>query len=119
MLLLTLVFSYRKSHWFYIEPGQHNTYKIVQKVLVYARNHKYPCMTQRSAFTYHDGERLTRIDFAKERYSGPFLTEEVEDVKDPCCSTGSRSSLHSQSSYVMLNFSIIHTSYWIGSKFEN
>ena len=79
ILLLTLVFSYRKRHWFYIEPGQHNPYKMVLKVLMYARNHKYP--RQRSAFTYHDGERPTRIDFAKERYGGPFLTEEVEDVK--------------------------------------
>ena len=41
--------------------------------------HKYPL--QRSAFTYCDDEIPSRIDYAKERYRGPFTTEQVEDVK--------------------------------------
>ena len=52
---------------------------MVASVLHYARKHKYPL--QRSAFTYCDDERPSRIDFAKERYGGPFTTEQVEDVK--------------------------------------
>ena len=64
---------------FYTEPGHHNPYKMVVKVLNFARKHKYPL--QRSAFTYCDDEEPSRIDFAKERYGGPFTTEQVEDVK--------------------------------------
>ena len=52
---------------------------IVVKVLNFARKHKYPL--QRSAFTYCDDVRPSRIDFAKERFGGPFTTEQVEDVK--------------------------------------
>ena len=78
-LLLILVFSCKKHHWFYAEPGQHNPYKMVIKVLIFAKKHKYPL--RRSAFTYCGGERPTRIDFAKKRYGGPFQTEQVEDVK--------------------------------------
>ena len=48
-------------------------------VLNFARKHKYPL--QRSAFTYCDDERPSRLDFAKERFGGPFTTEKVEDVK--------------------------------------
>ena len=79
ILLVVLIFSCWKRHWFYSEPGQNNPYKIVFKVLNFARKHKYPI--QRSAFTYADDEEPTRIDFAKERYGGPFTTEQVEDVK--------------------------------------
>ena len=79
VMLFVVVFSYRKRHWFYIEPGQNNPYKMVLKVLVFAKKHKYPRL--RSAFTFNDVERPTRIDFAKGRFGGPFKTEEVEDVK--------------------------------------
>ena len=79
VLSLVLVFSCWKKQWFYSEPGQHNPYKTVIKVLHFTRKHKYPL--RRSAFTYHDSERPTRMDFAKERYGGPFTTEQVEDVK--------------------------------------
>ena len=50
-------------------------------VLNFARKFKYPL--QRSAFTYCDDERPSRIDFAELRYGGPFTTEhcQVEDVK--------------------------------------
>ena len=64
---------------FYAEPRTHNPYKSVFKVLNFARKHKYPL--KRSAFTYCDDERPSRIDFSKERYGGPFTTEQVEDVK--------------------------------------
>ena len=47
------------------------------KVLKCARHHSQPVF--RSAFTY--GEVPSRLDLAKDRYGGPFTTEEVEDVK--------------------------------------
>ena len=77
-LFLFIILCFRRR-WFYVEPKQLNPYKMVIKVLNYARKHKYPL--QRSAFTYCDNELPSRIDFSKERYGGPFTTEQVENVK--------------------------------------
>ena len=74
-----LIITCCKRQWFYTEPGHRNPYQNVLKVLNFARKYKYPL--QRSAFTYCDDERPSRIDFAKSRYGGPFTTEQVEDVK--------------------------------------
>ena len=68
-----------KKRWFFIEAGQQNPYKLVCKVINFARKHKHPL--QRSAFTYSDNYMPSRLDFAKERYGGPFTTEQVENVK--------------------------------------
>ena len=57
--------------------GRFNPVKHIIKVLKYARHHSQPVF--RSAFTY--GEVPSRLDLAKNRYGGPFTTEEVEDVK--------------------------------------
>ena len=76
---LLLAFTCYNHNWFYSEPGQHNPYKTVFRVLNFARKNKYPL--QRSAFTYCDDFVPSRIDFAKERYGGPFTTSQVEDVK--------------------------------------
>ena len=77
--VVLLLVSCWKHHWFYKEPGQHNPYKSVYKVLHFAWKHKHPL--QRSAFTYSDDYIPSRLDFAKERYGGPLTTEEVENVK--------------------------------------
>ena len=50
----------------------------IVKVLRYVRRHTVPVL--RSAFTYGEGPP-SRLDLAKERYGGPYTTEEVEDVK--------------------------------------
>ena len=65
-----LAFTCYNHGWFYSEPGQDNPYKTVFRVLNFARKNKYPL--RRSAFTYCDDFRPSRIDFAKERYGGPF-----------------------------------------------
>ena len=80
ILALLLIIGCWKRHWFYSEPaGHHNPCKMVIKVLNFTRRHSYAI--QRSAFTYCDDERPSRLDFAKERFGGPFTTEQVEDVK--------------------------------------
>ena len=79
VLSLLLVFTCYNHGWFYSEPGQHNPYKTVFRVLNFARKNKYPL--RRSAFTYCDDIRPSRIDFAKDRFGGPFTTSQVEDVK--------------------------------------
>lgn len=78
-MMFLLPFTCYHHNWFYTEPGRSNPYKTVFKVLNFARKNKYPL--RRSAFTYCDDERPHRIDFGKERYGGPFTTEQVENVK--------------------------------------
>ena len=79
ILVILLMVGKWKRHWFYKEPVRDNPYITVYKVLDFARKHKYPL--QRSAFTYCDNYIPSRLDFAKERYGGPFSTEQVESVK--------------------------------------
>ena len=79
LLIVLLTISWKKRHWFYVEPGHTNPYKTLFKVIKFAKKNKYPL--QRSAFTYGDNYLPSRIDFAKQRYGGPFTTEQVENVK--------------------------------------
>ena len=68
-----------KRHWFLIDSGSRNPYKLVYKVIKFAAQHKSPI--RRSAFTYCEDELPSRMDLAKDKYGGPFTTEQVEDVK--------------------------------------
>ena len=76
---ITLCLEKYKRHWFLIEPGSANPYKLVYKVLRFAKNHTNPI--RRSAFTYCEDELPSRLDLGKEKYGGPFTTEQVENVK--------------------------------------
>ena len=73
------IVSWWKRHWFYSDRGLQNPYKIVFKVISFVRKYKHPLRP--SAFTYCDNYIPSRLDFAKERYGGPFTTEQVENVK--------------------------------------
>ena len=74
-IVFLLAWKYRKI--LSIKLPQINPLKQIRNVLRYAAKHKYPEL--RSAFTY--GELPSRMDLAKQRYGGPFTTEQVEDVK--------------------------------------
>ena len=78
-LVITLFLAQYRKRWFLIEPGQYNPYKLVYRVSKYARRHKTP--VHRSAFTYCEDEVPMGLDLGKEKYGGPFTTEQVEDVK--------------------------------------
>ena len=78
-LMVLLLISYRKRQWFRREPGYQNPYKNVYDILKFAKRHKHPL--RRSAFTHCDNYIPSRLDFAKERFGGPFTTEQVENVK--------------------------------------
>ena len=79
-LLISLCLAFRKHHvWFLSDSGSRNPYKLVYKVISFAREHKNP--VRRSAFTYCEDELPSRLDLGKEKYGGPFTTEQVEDVK--------------------------------------
>ena len=79
ILFTLLLVSCCKYHWFSTNTGRHNPYKTVCKVFNFARKHNYPL--RRSAFTFCDKYIPSRLDFAKERFGGPFSTEKVENVK--------------------------------------
>ena len=79
VLPITLCLVRRRTRWFLIEPGQYNPYKLVYRVTKFARQHKTP--VDRSAFTYCEDEVPMGLDLGKEKYGGPFTTEQVEDVK--------------------------------------
>ena len=78
-MIALLIISWWKHHWFTSDTGLKNPYKTVFKIINFARKHKHPL--RRSAFTYCDDYIPFRLDFAKERYGGPFTTEQVENVK--------------------------------------
>ena len=79
LLIVILIIICCKRRWFHTEPGQDNPYKLLIKILNFAWKHKYPL--RRSAFTYCDDDIPSRLDFAKERFGGPYTTEQVENVK--------------------------------------
>ena len=56
-----------------------NPYKTVYRVLKYTFQNKYP--KKRSALTYWENKVPKRIDFAKDKFGGPFSHENVENVK--------------------------------------
>ena len=64
---------------FYIQKAGLNPFKNIYRVLKYAWKHKVP--QRRSAFTYWEEDIPPRIDLGKDKYGGPFNTEEVEDTK--------------------------------------
>ena len=69
---------FSKKHLNIDRTGQHPL-KLIYQVLKYAWKHKVP--EKRSAFTYWEEDIPPRIDLGKEKYGGPFTTEEVEDAK--------------------------------------
>ena len=78
-LTFALCIDYIFSGWLVKEPVSKNPLVLIIRVLKYALKNKFP--RQRSAFTYWDDKPYFRIDLAKNKYGGPFSTEEVENVK--------------------------------------
>ena len=74
-VVFLLAWKYRKL--LSITYELRNPLKQIRNVVKYAVKHKHP--VHRSAFAY--GELPARIDLGKDRYGGPFTTEQVEDVK--------------------------------------
>ena len=79
LFMLVFVISLWKRHWFNVETRHQNPCSIILKILNFARKHNHAL--QRSAFTFTDNEKPSRLDFAKAIYGGPFTTEQVEDTK--------------------------------------
>ena len=67
------------KHWLDTTPHKINPVKLIAKVLNYSINNKYP--SNRSALTYWEEDCPSRLDLGMEKYGGPFLEEEVQNVK--------------------------------------
>ena len=78
-LAFTLFIARRNWRWFLADSAKISPYKLVYQVTKFAREHKVPL--QRSAFTYCEEGVPTGLDLGKDKYGGPFSTEQVEDVK--------------------------------------
>ena len=77
---ICLLVSYCTRHHFNRDRVKYNPYKMIFKVLNFARKNKYP-VGPVSAFAHCYDYRPSRLDYAKERYGGPFTTSDVEDVR--------------------------------------
>ena len=78
-LTLAVCLDFLCNHHLVKEPVTGNPFRLVFNVIRYAIKTKQPRF--RSAFTFHEDELPSRIDFGKHKYGGPFTTEQVEDVK--------------------------------------
>ena len=76
---MPISFCIAKRKWFIIDSGIGNPYREVVRVVGFAKRHKVPI--QRSAFTYWEDDIPTGLDLGKNKYGGPFTTEQVENVK--------------------------------------
>ena len=80
VLSILVVFTvHKKKHWLLTEHLGGNPYLLTWRVVKFAAQHRKPI--RRSAFTYCESDYPSRLDFGKQRYGGPFTTEQVEDVK--------------------------------------
>ena len=79
LIVVSLFIAHCRKHWFLIEPSRVNPYKLVYKVTNFAWQHKVP--VKRSAFTYCEDNIPSGLNIAKDKYGGPYTTEQVEDVK--------------------------------------
>ena len=79
MAIVSFIVLLRCKKHLSIEPAGNNPFATVYQVLKYSWKHKVP--ERRSAFTYWEEDIPRRIDLGKNKYGGPFTTEEVEDTK--------------------------------------
>ena len=79
LLCIVLIVVHCKKLWFLVDSARSNPYKLVYRVTKFARQHRVPI--HRSAFTYCEDDIPTGLDLGKNKYGGPFSTEQVEDVK--------------------------------------
>ncbi|XP_064384923.1 solute carrier family 15 member 4-like isoform X1 [Halichondria panicea] len=74
LICVPVTFCVAKRRWFVIGTGIGNPYKEVARVVSFARRNKIPI--QRSAFTFWEDDIPTGLDLGKDKYGGPFTTEQ-------------------------------------------
>ena len=79
LTIFVVYIIHKKKHWLLTEHLGGNPYLLTWRVVKFAAQHNKPI--RRSAFTNCESDYPSRLDFGKQRYGGPFTTEQVEDVK--------------------------------------
>ena len=79
IVLGTLYLSFRKRNWFFIITKYKNPYSLVYSVTRFSFQKHTPL--QKSTLTYCSEDITSKLDLAKEKYRGPYTSEQVEDVK--------------------------------------
>ncbi len=79
ILLGSLYLSFKKKNWFLIVTKYKNPYSLVYKVTKFSFQ-KHTAL-QKSTLTYCSENITSKLDLAKEKYRGPYTSEQVEDVK--------------------------------------
>ena len=92
---------YCLNKWLIKEPNGDNPFKTVYQVCKFSSEHKAP--VYRSALTYWDDTKPSRLDLGKSKYGGPFSTEEVEDVKTFFATS---MVLVSLGGFILINFTV-------------
>ena len=108
--IIFLIVARRRSHWFLLDSARVTPYRLVYEITKFARRHKTPL--HRSAFTYWEEELPTGLDLGKDKYGGPFTTEQVEDVK---AFYGILKILFALGPVFFLSFALDPTLYWYTS----
>ena len=80
-LLSVMLFIHQFTNKVFIisKPIKRNPYKLIYDVLLFAWKNERAI--NRSSLTYWEEKIPSRIDLGKRRYGGPFLEEDVENVK--------------------------------------
>ncbi len=78
LLLIFLLVSCCTRGKFNHDGVAYNPYKMILNILNFARKNSHPLLP---VPTFSTHLKFSRLDYAKERYGGPFKTSDVEDVK--------------------------------------
>ncbi len=76
---LALILYFLFKHQLLDNSLTSNSMHTIYLVLKYAYQHKHP--VRRSSMTYWEDAPISRFNFGKRKYGGPFTNEQVEDVK--------------------------------------
>ena len=79
LIAVPVSLCFAKQSLFIHDTGLGNPYKEVARIVGFARKHSIPI--QRSAFTFWEDDIPTGLNLGKNKYGGPFTTEQVENVK--------------------------------------
>ena len=66
-------------HFVNTQPQSDHPYKLIYQIIIFAVNHN--SLMHLSSYNHNEALPNTRLDLAKERYGGPFTTNQVEAVK--------------------------------------
>ena len=81
MIGITFCIKQCSIHWELVDtpPQTDNPYKLIYQIINFAMN--YDNLMHLRSYNHSEARPNSRLDLAKERYGGPFTTNQVEEVK--------------------------------------